>query len=377
MLSPESEVRKLKGYIHKGLVRTNGLVDPSQSITDTSKLEVLPSDNSFQLTDSERGDFEWWYFDIIDSNTDCILKLVAHLGTDPLRRRFFPQVAISIKTPARKQSLIRAYSLRDFSASRGFCDVRVKDEFLAFVESPTEDNLYHLTVNINEFSANLTFIREIEGWKPLGDKVKIEMGRKKATFSWIIPVPKAKVVGEFSLGKEKYEIKEAFGYHDHNYWKVDVRKKLFIDECVSKWYWGRFLSKDYTIIFMDTYVMRHPIKSVMIAKQDKIIHSSNNLIEVFADELKKDEQIKTLYPSRITIKSVEESNPFQMILKSKEIIDKRDLLEGVNPFIKWLIKLLVSKPAYYGILAESTINIADEEIRGMALYEVMSFRNRC
>ena len=136
------------------------------------------------------------------------------------------------------------------------------------------------------------------------------------------------------------------------------------------------MSKDYTIIFMDTNVMGHPIKSLMIAKQDKIIHSSNNLIEVFADEMKKDDQIKTLYLSRITIKSVEENNPFQMILKSKEIIDKRDLLEGVNPFIKWLLKLLVAKPAYYGILAESTINIAEEEISGMALYEVMSFRSK-
>lgn len=368
--------RKLKGYIHKGTVKTNGFVDPSQSITDTSKLRVLPSDDGFQLTDSEKGNFEWWYFDVIDSNTGCILKLVAHLGTDPLRRRFFPQVAISIRTPTKIQSFIRPYSLRDFSASSDFCDVRMKDEFHAFVESPGKDNLYHLTVNINGFSANLTFIPEIEGWKPLGDKVNINIGRKKGAFSWIIPVPRAKVVGEFSLGKEKYELKEAFGYHDHNYWKVDVRKKLFMDDVISKWYWGRFLSKDYTIIFMDTYVMGHPIKSLMIAKQDKIIHSSNNLIEVFADEMKKDDQIKTLYPSRITIKSVEENNPFQMILKSKEIIEKRDLLQGVNPFIKWLIKLLVAKPAYYGILAESSINIADEEIRGMALYEVMSFRSK-
>ena len=65
-----------------------------------------------------------------------------------------------------------------------------------------------------------------------------------------------------------------------------------------------------------------------------------------------------------------------MILSSKEILDKRDLLEGVNPFIRWLIKLLVSKPAYYGNLADSTINMADEKIRGMALYELMSFRSR-
>ena len=136
------------------------------------------------------------------------------------------------------------------------------------------------------------------------------------------------------------------------------------------------MSKDYTIIFMETNVREHPFKSLLIAKQDTIIHSSNNLIEVSANELKKDEETKTFYPSRITIKSIEEDNPFQMTLQSKEIIDKRDLLDGINPFIKWLIKLLVSRPAYYGILADCTINIADKEVRGIAVYELMSFRSK-
>jgi hypothetical protein len=65
-----------------------------------------------------------------------------------------------------------------------------------------------------------------------------------------------------------------------------------------------------------------------------------------------------------------------MTLQSKETIDKRDLLDSVNPLTKLLIKLLVSRPAYYGILADSTINIADKEIRGMAVYEIMSFRRK-
>ena len=365
----------MNSYIHKTGIKTSRLADPSLQITDATELEVFPSDDSFQLINSEKGNFEWWYFDIIDLDIDCILKLVAHLGTDPLRRRFFPQIAISIKTPTHRQALIKHYSLKDFSASTEFCDVRLKDEFHAFLKSPTRDDFYHLTVNVDDFRAELTFICEIEGWKPLGNNVKIKMGKKEGIFYWVIPAPKAKVVGEFCIGNKRYELKEALGYHDHNYWQVDVRNKLFMDDVVSKWYWGRFLSKDYTIIFMNTYLRKYPIKSLMIARGDKIIHSSNNLIEVFANGFEKDDEIKTLYPSRITINSVEEDNPFQMILNSKEIIDKRDLLEGVNPFLKWLIKLFISKPSYYGILAESTINIDDKEIRGISLYELMSFRD--
>jgi hypothetical protein len=366
----------MMGYTHKGIVETNGFVDPSQTITDPSKLRVSPVDDSFQLVDPKTGDFEWWYFDIIDSSTGCIVKLVAHLGTDPLRRRCYPQVAVSVRTPTKRQSFIRPHSLSDFRASRDRCDVSIRDEFHAVVESPGTDNRYHVTADINGFRADVTFIPEIEGWKPLGDAVEITSGRKKAAFSWIIPVPKAKVVGEFSLGKEKYELNEALGYHDHNYWQAGGREKLFMDDAISQWCWGRFLSKECTVIFMETHLREHPITSLMIANQDTIIHSSNNLIEVFADEVKKDGEIKTFYPSCITIRSVAKGNPFQMTLREKEIMDKRDLIEGVNPIIRWLIKQLVSRPAYYGILADSTIKIADKEIKGMALYELMSLRSR-
>jgi len=366
----------VKGYTHKGIVGINGSVDVSQSITDPARLTVSPADDSFLLQDPECGDFEWWYFDIIDPVSGCILKLIAHLGTNPLRRRFFPQVAVSLRTPNRRQSFIRSYLLGDFHASRNVCDVGVKDEFHAVAGSSAGDDRYHISVDIQGFRAEADFISEIEGWKPLGNAVTIARGKKQGVFSWIIPVPKATVVGEFWLGRERYELNGALGYHDHNYWKAVGKKKLFMDDAISQWYWGRFLSKDYTAIFMDTHLKPHPIKSLMIAKRDNIIHSSNNLIEVFAEKLSKDGELQTFYPSTISVQSLDQETFFQMTLQSKELIDKRDLLEGVNPLLKRLIKAFISRPAYYGILADSAIKIADKPMRGTALYEYMSFRNK-
>lgn len=367
---------ELKGYIHQGVIKENGLVDPAQTITDVSELKVLPSDDRFHLTRSEIGHFEWWYFDIIDLSAGCVLKLAAHLGTDPLRRRFFPQLAISIKTPTKRHSFIKPYSWNHFRASSELCDVSVKDAFHASIESPHERGLYHVKADVNGFKGKFQFIRQVDGWKPLGDKISVGIGRKTGAFGWIIPVPKASVVGEFSFKNEKYELKEALGYHDHNFWEVGADNKLYMDEVVSHWYWGRFLSRDYAIIFMDTYLKGKPIRSLMIARGNKIIHSSNNLIEVSVNELKKDDQVQTSYPSKLTIKSIGENSPFQMMLKSKETIDKRDLLEGVPPFLSWFIKLFVAKPSYYGFLADTKIKFGLEEIRGLSLYEVMSFRNR-
>ena len=62
--------------------------------------------------------------------------------------------------------------------------------------------------------------------------------------------------------------------------------------------------------------------------------SSNGSIEVSASDFKKDGQLNSSYPARVTIKSIVENEPFQMILRSKELTDKRDLLEDINP-IAW------------------------------------------
>lgn len=366
----------MKSYTHKGVVKTNGFVDTSKLITDASHLKVSPEDDGHKLVTSEIGNFEWWYFDVIDVKNSCILKLIVHLGTDPLRRKFFPQLAVTIITPAKKETFLKLYSLGDFTASKDHCDVKLGNNFHALVESSREHSLYHVIVNINEFKADITFIVEIDGWKPLGDKVNMEIGRKKGTFFWVIPAPKAKVVGELTVSKEKYKLEEAYGYHDHNYWEVDVKRKLFMDEIISKWYWGRFLTKDYAVIFMKTFFRKHSIRSLMIAKGNRIFHSSNNLISISEDNFKKDAEIQTLYPTQLTVRSTEKNNLFTMKLDSKEVIEKRDLLEGINPFIGYLIKAFVSRPSYYGILAESTANIATEEIQGIAMYELMTFRGR-
>lgn len=365
----------MKAYIHRGVISTNGIVDTTRSISDPSALRVLPSDDRSHLNNTEVGNFEWWYFDIIDSQKKVVLKIAVHLGTDPLRRRFFPQLAIAVKTPNTRKAFSKPYSLGDFQASRSVCDVRLKDEFHLSHESSGHKDGYLLSIDLEEFKGSFTFFSQIEGWKPLGNEVHLTKGRKKAAFSWIISIPQARVVGEFACSSVESTLDGASGYHDHNYWSVGIKDKLFIDDVVSKWYWGRISADDYAAVFMETYFKERSVRSFMLAKDNTIIHSSNDLIEVSLGGFRKDEEIKASYPSEIAIRSAEEKSPFQVILKAKELIDRRDLLEGVNPLMKWLIKHLVSRPAYFGILADATVTVAGEEMKGMAIYESMVFRN--
>jgi hypothetical protein len=367
-------IMSMKSYIHRGVVEKNGCVDHSQSIADASKLEVLPSDDGFRLRSSEVGNFEWWYFDIIDAKNDYTLKIVGHLGTNPLKTRFFPTLAITVKTPMINKWWLTDYSLDNFRACRDYCDVKIGDDFHAFVDPSDDYSSYRVLVTTKEFSASLTFVSEVEGWKPLGDEVKIEKNKKQGDFTWIIPVPRARVSGEFACFGETYTINDALGYHDHNYWQVG-NNKLFMDDVISHWYWGRFLHNDYTIIFMDTFFKAYDIRSCMIARGSNIVYSSNNLVEVSVNQFSEDCEIQSIYPSIISVKSIEEENSFEMIIQEKQIIDKRDLLADVNPILRRIIKLLLSKPSYHGILANATVNMPNEEVVGLALYESMCFRS--
>lgn len=286
----------MTSYLHRGVATTNGRIDTSQEITDDATLRVRPVDDALRLSSFDVGNFEWWYFDVIDERNGCVLKLVAHLGTDPLRTRCYPSVVVSVRTPNGTKAVIIPFSLDDFEASREACDVRIKDAFHAWVESSGDTHTYHVAVRIPSFRATLQFQSQVTGWKPLGNAVPMQQGGKKAAFSWVIPVPRATVLGTFCSEGVDYDLEAALGYHDHNVWQVDCQAKLFVDQAISHWHWGRFLSRDITVVFMDTHFKGHSLQSCLIARGEMILHSSNNRVEIVTGQEQQDAAVRTMYP---------------------------------------------------------------------------------
>jgi hypothetical protein len=203
----------------------------------------------------------------------------------------------------------------------------------------------------------------------------MQQGGKHATFLWVVPMPRAEVEGVFALDGVDYALEEALGYHDHNAWQVDPKAKLFMDEVISYWYWGRFLGHATTIVFMDMGFRTHRLQSCLVATGGILVHSSNNLVEVTPDEVKHDEAMRATYPTRMTVALSEASCAVHMVLKAKAVVDRRDLLEGMHPLLKWLIRSLVSQPSYHGILADATVRLGAQELHGEALYESLCLRN--
>jgi len=358
--------------MHQGIVKENGIVDTARLITDPADLQTVPSDDGLHLDNFHPGNFEWWYFDIMDEETGCILKIVAHLGTDPLRRKFLPQLAFSVKVPDVNTAFAHLCELEEFKAAHDECNVKIAQKFHCY----GKNNTYHIWVDIPGFSGEFTFTRQLPGWKPLGDAVPIEQRKRRAVFGWIIPVPKAAVTGDFTFNGRNYQLRNASGYHDHNFWKVGKIRKLFIDDVISKWYWGRFKAGDYIIIFMNTHFRNNQISSFYISTGKELIHSSNNAVQVQIVEQKLDRKLKCSYPVKSLIRSLKEPRTFQLVLKTREVLDRKDLLAGVNPFLGFLIKTLVSRPAYLGLKADCHLIKNDQNIHGTGIFELMLFRNR-
>ena len=340
-----------------------------------SSRDQLPAKDGY-LLDSERiGNFEWWYFDCIDTQNNCLLKIVVHLGTDPLRKKFYPTLALSIKTPETTRALEFKYNLKDFHADRNRCDIRLKQDCHIYSD-PDNSGYYHLDINIPEFHTSLVFKQFVPAWVPPAHKIKAVKGHRKSELFWNILQPRSIVDAGFEHNNSSYVLHDAIGYHDHNYWQLNTNQGLFMDEVISRWYWGRCLAGPFTLTFMETWMNGARIKSVMVCEHDKIIYETDRDLTITVNKEKLHAPLKSEYPSQITIQIHHKDFPFELVLNCEALIESKDLLGGVNPLIARLIKSIVARPAYYGIYSTAALKTPNHEFDGFGIYEFMLFRKQ-
>jgi hypothetical protein len=349
------------------------------------KLEVIPygqkgSSNSLltvndgYLLDSERvGNFEWWYFDCIDVSQNYMLKIVVHLGTDPLRKSFFPTLALSIKTPEVTRAIEIRYDLKDFHANKNLCDVWLKHDCHIFEESDNS-GIYHIEINNSEFKASVIFKRPDSYWVPPATKYKAYKGNRHSEFFWNVLQPKARVDGRFEYNNIRYTLNEAIGYHDHNYWQLNSIRGLFMDEVITRWYWGKCVAGPFTVIFMETWMIGKRVKAIMVSEYDRLIYQTEENMTFTVDKEIMVASLKSKYPSQITIQTINDDFPLKLVLTCKELIESKDLLKGVNPLISWLIKSFVARPAYSGINFTAMLETRNQKLDGFGTYESMILR---
>jgi len=302
-----------------------------------------------------------------------MLKIVIHLGTDPLRRSFFPTLAISIKTPEATGAIEFKYSLEDFQADKNQCNVRLGEDCHIYSDSDNSEN-YHITIKNPEFSASLIFKQVIPVWVPPVHRMKALVGNRNSEFYWNVFQPRAMVNGSFEYNDVIYTLDNAIGYHDHNYWQLNTEQGLFLEEVFNKWCWGKCVVGSYTIIFMEIWMRGERVKSIMVSEHERIVYSTDKNLTIIVNEETLYAPLKSKYPSQITIQINDEDFPFKLVLNCEELIDSKDLLKGVNPMIARLIKCSVARPAYYGIRSSAILETPDQKYVGFGNYELMLFR---
>ena len=303
-----------------------------------------------------------------------MLKIVVHLGTDPLRRDFFPTLALSIRTPEATRAIEIRYCLKDFHADKNSCDVRLGEDCHIYSDSDHPGS-YHIDINISEFRASLIFKRVVPVWVPPVHKIKAHKGNRHSEFFWNVLQPRSIVDGSFEYNNISYTLNDAIGYHDHNYWQLNSAKGLFMEEVITRWHWGKCVAGPFTIIFMETWMFGEKVKSIMVSEHDKIVYSTDKDLTIKVHNEILYAPLKSKYPSHITIQISNEHFPLELVLNSKGVIESKDLLKGVNPLIAWLIKRLVARPAYYGINSTARLETPDQKLIGFGNYELMLFRN--
>ncbi len=361
------------GYSHKGIAIENGKTEYRILPEGSPELLILPVDDALHIQDPVKGDFEWWYFDVFEARSEIFVKIVFHIGTDPLRTRVYPQLAVSVNIAGVSGSFTRTYRPDEISSSISSCDISA-DPGIRIRSVQGKTLRYTLDISLKEFRCSLTFTSITEGWKPLGNSVFHQWGRRKSEFAWTIPVPEARVTGELEYKNRVLSLSGATGYHDHNYIKVDREHPLHLDNLVTEWIWGKCYAGRFTLIFMDTRFRSGRITSVMLAEHHRIIHSSNNLLNLRVHSKDYDRTLKAGYPRKLIMELREKDLRFDLVLDAETKADKRDLLEGVNPFMSWLIKTFLARPVYFSLIAKARLGKDGEKLTGSGNYEVMRFR---
>ena len=389
MLKPEVTNEKIC-YCHQGVLEENGRVDTARKITDPSLLKVEPEDY-INCAKPEIGDVEIWYYDIIDLENKYLIVAQFYIQTEALKNELsLYGTVFTHTTEDGVYNKIKRYHLNKLIVSQNTFNVKIEKNHLYWKYHPElKIYTYHLEANIEDITLELEFFPQIEGWKPLGDSVSFKDDNRTGSFSIISYIPKAKVNGTLAIKGKQYEIKNALGYHDHTVWKSrqqseEFKSRLFIDDTIAKWEFAKFVASEYVVIFNILYLRpwlnQPPVKTLLVAKNNKIIHSSNNLIKTIHSHSEIDRNTMGKYPTQILVELLQNDIRINWDLKLKEIIDKQDLLAGINTVLKSLIRFIFGKPASYYMLMDSKINISVqneelEDIKGIALYELLVLNN--
>jgi hypothetical protein len=203
---------------------------------DISPVEIAEFEDG-QRIGTERGRYEWWYFDAhLDNGATIVVVFYTKPNVSP-NGPLAPRITINITLPDGR-TFEKFLDTRPelFNASKSGCDVRVgTNRFVGDL------NRYHITATIEEISVEIELTGEVPAWRPKSGHLYFGVEGREKLFAWLPSVPRGRASVRYRIGDEEHRASGS-GYHDHNWGDVPMQTLM------HNWYWARASVGPYTII---------------------------------------------------------------------------------------------------------------------------------
>jgi hypothetical protein len=260
----------------------NGHLRLADRPADYKRLGIAPIEiaefEDGQRIGTERGCYEWWYFDAhLDNGATVVVVFFTKPNVSP-NGPLAPRVTINITLPDGRTFVKLLDTTPElFKASKSGCDVSIgTNRFVGDLHR------YHITATIEEISVDIELTGDVPAWRPKSGHSYFGVEGREKLFAWLPAVPHGLANVRYSIGTEEYRASGS-GYHDHNWGDVPMQTLM------HNWYWARGSVGPYTVIasyITATEAYGYETQIVyMLAKDGKIIADNDAKVSFETDRV--------------------------------------------------------------------------------------------
>jgi hypothetical protein len=343
--------------------------------TDYARLGIDPvsivQSEDGQRIGSEKGCYEWWYFDAhLDNGATVVVVFYTKPNVSP-NGPLAPRVTINMTLPdGRTFEKFLDTKPESFRASKSSCDVRIgENRFVGDLHR------YHITATIEEISVDIDLTGEVRAWRPKSGHLYFGAESRERLFAWLPSVPHGTADVRYKIGNEEYRASGS-GYHDHNWGDVPMQTLM------HNWYWARASVGPYTVIasyITATAAYDYETQIVyMLAKDGQIIADDETKVTFDTERVETDS--KTGKPvADVTRYTYRAADTRYVVSFERRKTILQAILTGRAPLLKRIIARLIGfDGAYHRFTGKVTIEKFDGDARveifeDHAIWELMYF----
>jgi hypothetical protein len=354
---------------------TNGHLRLADRPADYTKLGIAPVEvtefEDGQRIDTQRGRYEWWYFDShLDNGAAVVVVFYTKPNVSP-NRPLAPRITINIAlADGRTFDKVLDVAPELFEASKSGCNVRIgTNRFVGDLHH------YHITATIEEISVDVELTSQVRAWRPKSGHLYFGVEGREKLFAWLPSVPNGLASVRYRIGNEEHHASGS-GYHDHNWGDVPMQTLM------HNWYWARASVGPYTIIashITATPAYGYETQIVyMLARDGRIIADDDAKVTFERDRVAIDG--KTGKPvADVTRYTYRDAGTRYVVSFEREKTILQAILTDRAPFLKRIIARLIGfDGAYHRFAGKVTIERFEGDARverfdGHAIWELMYF----